>query len=347
GHTYTFNHWNHDWVLPHDPDYCWWEPHYDTIWYISVPPENDHNYYVYMSGGPYSAAVVSPDGSEIWNIGEHRYIHWNVSRGADSSSKVDIYLSRDGGSNWDLIMPGLDYDYDGGGYYLWTVTGPPSTHCRVKVTALDCAENTSSDISTKDFIIAVEGNNDPVLDSHLQCKYPQGECGDCIHYGEEVTIEIPAHDPDGDSMFFEWRCPISFGGHFSNGEQTMTTAQNYVTYIAPTKGKDEQKQYFRDLIFVTVTDVRGGQTWAVGEPELHDGGYSCNCGDANDDGVVNSGDVIYLVSYLSKGGPEPVAPWERGDPNNDCWINVGDVTYLVSYLYQGGPQPECCWFPPG
>ena len=92
----------------------------------------------------------------------------------------------------------------------------------------------------------------------------------------------------------------------------MTTAQNYVTYIAPTKGKDEQKQYFRDLIFVTVTDVRGGQTWAVGEPELHDEGYTCNCGDANDDGTVNVGDVVYLVSYLYKGGPEPVAPIERG-----------------------------------
>ncbi len=26
---------------------------------------------------------------------------------------------------------------------------------------------------------------------------------DCIHYGEAVTIEIPFHDPDGDSMFCE------------------------------------------------------------------------------------------------------------------------------------------------
>jgi N-acetylmuramoyl-L-alanine amidase len=37
GHTYTFNHWNHDWILPHDPYACWWEPYYDTTWYVSMP----------------------------------------------------------------------------------------------------------------------------------------------------------------------------------------------------------------------------------------------------------------------------------------------------------------------
>lgn len=115
GHECVFHHWSH-----FDPSGSMiTEDWYDPEWPISVTAEFDyHRYVAYFTGGPYSAAVVSPDGYEIWNIGEHRYIHWNVSRGADSSSKVDIYLSRDGGSNWDLIMPGLDYDHDGGGYYL-------------------------------------------------------------------------------------------------------------------------------------------------------------------------------------------------------------------------------------
>ncbi|MGB7061142.1 MAG: right-handed parallel beta-helix repeat-containing protein [Candidatus Zixiibacteriota bacterium] len=61
-------------------------------------------------------------------------------------------------------------------------------------------------------------------------------------------------------------------------------------------------------------------------------------GDANGDGEVNIGDVVYLVSYLYKAGPAPV-PTPVGDVNCDGLINVGDIVYLVNYLFRGGPPP--------
>jgi glucose/arabinose dehydrogenase len=63
-------------------------------------------------------------------------------------------------------------------------------------------------------------------------------------------------------------------------------------------------------------------------------------GDANGDGVTNVGDVVYIVTYLYKGGPAP-DPLEAADVNCDDIVNVGDVVYLVTYLYKGGPPP-CC-----
>jgi hypothetical protein len=68
------------------------------------------------------------------------------------------------------------------------------------------------------------------------------------------------------------------------------------------------------------------------------------CGDVNNDGIVNVGDIVYLVSYLYKGGPAPVPLPCVGDVNNDDIVNVGDIVYLVSYLYKGGPvpNPNCC-----
>ena len=68
------------------------------------------------------------------------------------------------------------------------------------------------------------------------------------------------------------------------------------------------------------------------------------CGDANEDGIINVGDVVYLVSYLYKGGPPPVPNECVGDVNNDEIVNLGDVVYLISYLYKGGPVPDpnCC-----
>ena len=62
------------------------------------------------------------------------------------------------------------------------------------------------------------------------------------------------------------------------------------------------------------------------------------CGDANGDGQANVGDVVYLVSYVFKGGFAP-EPLEAGDANCDHQANVGDAVYLISYIFRGGSAP--------
>ncbi|MGB7063090.1 MAG: S8 family serine peptidase [Candidatus Zixiibacteriota bacterium] len=61
-------------------------------------------------------------------------------------------------------------------------------------------------------------------------------------------------------------------------------------------------------------------------------------GDANGDGTIDIGDVVYLINYLYKGGPAP-EPLDAGDANSDGVIDIGDVVYLINYLYKGGPSP--------
>ena len=63
-----------------------------------------------------------------------------------------------------------------------------------------------------------------------------------------------------------------------------------------------------------------------------------NSGDVNSDCIVNLGDVLYLISYLYKGGPSP-NPHRAGDVNCDGTLDLGDLLYLISYLYKGGPAP--------
>jgi hypothetical protein len=67
------------------------------------------------------------------------------------------------------------------------------------------------------------------------------------------------------------------------------------------------------------------------------------CGDCNSSGAVEAGDVVYLISYLYRGGPAP-APLCVGDVNCDEGVAAGDVVYLISYLFRGGlsPCPYCC-----
>jgi hypothetical protein len=63
-------------------------------------------------------------------------------------------------------------------------------------------------------------------------------------------------------------------------------------------------------------------------------------GDANGDGKTDIVDLVYLVNYLFKRGPEPV-PLETGDV--DCpgsnFVDIIDVVYLVNYVFKSGPPP--------
>jgi len=63
-------------------------------------------------------------------------------------------------------------------------------------------------------------------------------------------------------------------------------------------------------------------------------------GDANGDGVVELGDVVYMITYLYKSGSAP-DPLLAGDVNCDGVVELGDVVYLISYLYKSGPPPTC------
>jgi thermitase len=70
--------------------------------------------------------------------------------------------------------------------------------------------------------------------------------------------------------------------------------------------------------------------------------YTYVYGDANGDGVINLGDLVFLITYLYRGGPPP-GNLSAGDGNGDCVINIGDVVYMISYLYHmGDPLKRGC-----
>ncbi len=76
----------------------------------------------------------------------------------------------------------------------------------------------------------------------------------------------------------------------------------------------------------------------------HEGAPPAKCGDVNNDGVIDVGDVVYLINYLFKGGLAPVPLRCVGDVNNDDVVDIGDVVYLINYLFKSGiaPSPLCC-----
>jgi len=124
-----------------------------------------------------------------------------------------------------------------------------------------------------------------------------------------------------------------------------------VETIGPQTSASWKKHDFWVVDFVTPTDqvkvrfeasdLNDGSVVEAGIDDFRVSVYQCNdviCGDANGDGVIDLGDVLYIVSYLYKGGPAP-DPLEVADCNCDGTIDLGDLLYLVAYLYKGGPAP--------
>ncbi len=62
------------------------------------------------------------------------------------------------------------------------------------------------------------------------------------------------------------------------------------------------------------------------------------CGDLNRDGIIDYGDINYLVGFLSGNTPSP-DPFHIGDVNCDDEIDQRDLGELYRFLYHYGPAP--------
>jgi hypothetical protein len=62
-------------------------------------------------------------------------------------------------------------------------------------------------------------------------------------------------------------------------------------------------------------------------------------GDASADSLVDVSDVIWVVNYLYKKGPEPCV-MEAADVNADCQVDLADAVYLLNFLFKGGSPPQ-------
>ena len=64
-------------------------------------------------------------------------------------------------------------------------------------------------------------------------------------------------------------------------------------------------------------------------------------GDVNGDWNVTIGDVVHMINFLFKHGPDPFPALQAGDINCNGVVDIGDVIYLINYLFKGGPAPSC------
>jgi hypothetical protein len=62
-------------------------------------------------------------------------------------------------------------------------------------------------------------------------------------------------------------------------------------------------------------------------------------GDVNADAKVSAADIVWLVNYLYKDGPDPLPNLYEGDVNCDGTVDLIDLIYLGNHIFRAGPAP--------
>lgn len=154
------------------------------------------------------------------------------------------------------------------------------------------------------------------------------------NFGEAVLIQgsaTPAFSLDGSKVAIATILPDDYVYTFDVGTGNQVSPRfavdsdpNYLTIYPP----------HNHVGVVCASAAYSSNIWLIA------GLFGVINGDANGDGIIDIGDVVYLINYLFKNGTAP-NPLQSADSNCDRVVDIGDVVYLINYLFKSGPPPTC------
>lgn len=199
-------------------------------------------------------------------------------------------------------------------------------HCQAGGTVTITAINEWGAIGTDEFYITLV--NDPPFMSLPDTLF--------VHAGNTVSLETSALDVNGDPV------EIALDGFWYEPD-SLQPPTNEPSYDGENPGLFSWLTAEADsgtwICLISATDICGAAdveqvTIRVGFPF---------CGEANGDGILDLGDLVFLIGFLYKGGNAP-DPLCKGDGNCDGTVQISDVVALINYLFRSGPLPcfDCC-----
>jgi photosystem II stability/assembly factor-like uncharacterized protein len=177
-------------------------------------------------------------------------------------------------------------------------------------------------------MIAYDGNGDDVMEVHSGLSAENQALADIFigaisDYGLNLVpqkITEGASSSSDHASFWSYGFPAILGHEdYQDRNPDMHTTQDRVSTF--------DSVYYVDFVKAAVAAIS-----ILGDPFIF--------GDVSKDGLIDLGDVVYLVNYLYRSGPVP-EPLQAGDANCDGMVELGDVIYLINYLFKGGLPPSC------
>jgi|GEM_PF-2634473 len=227
------------------------------------PSDFSNNYFTLSSP---TVTVSVPNGGENWQVGTTQRIQWSYS---GTFSSFDLHISRDGGSTWSPIETGLPGNYT---YRDWTVTGPASSSCRIRVTG-NIYEGSVSDQSNANFtIIGTINVTFPTPGITLWKGHTyhitwtwSGVTGNVrvqVLRSGSLYYQLAANDPNDGDLEFE----VPFGENQTPGYNWPEDG-NYQVRVEALNGSGSANSGYFSILrpTISVTFPNGGQTMYRGQ----------------------------------------------------------------------------------
>jgi hypothetical protein len=152
---------------------------------------------------------------------------------------------------------------------------------------------------------------------------------ECDYANETNLIYSLPSEGDGDSSLLSLSDPV--------GEYSVSVAGQGSTFVGPVPYTVSRGMYCTKVT-VDEDDLKIEQD----ETNNYDTVIvNSACGDVTNNTIVDLADVIFLVNYLYRNGPEPICDPIQicGDSTLDGNIDLADLIFLINYLYRNGPEP--------
>jgi len=172
---------NYVWLIPNTPsDSC--RVRVEVFDPAGNPGSDESNsFFRIVDNEPPDVTVVFPNGGEQWEVGDVHQIEWVATDNMRVDS-LSIFYSYSNGAFWVSVSEGEVNDSS----YDWTVSGPPSDSCLVRIVAYDFGGFTDAD--TSDGLFRITDLTPP----SISVLYPDG--GEDLEAGGLDTIRWAASD---------------------------------------------------------------------------------------------------------------------------------------------------------
>lgn len=194
---------------------------------------------------PPEVTVTSPNGGESWYAGTVHKITWDASDNVGISS-TDIDYTYDGGANWYDVadLPGNPGEYD------WAVPNTPSNQCLVRVTCVDGASNSGSDVSDNYFTI-LESVETPVFVESIGMRLKSAGPNVTAYATPKVVEDATGYPPlEGVTVYGHWY------GATSDVDQCITGSDGTCEVAS-----DKVKSPTQDFCFQVDSLKKGSYYW--------------------------------------------------------------------------------------
>lgn len=203
--------------------------------------------------------VTAPNGGEDWAISSTQDITWNS---AGSSGNVNIYLSRDNGTNWEFLISTED-----DGIYGWTVTGPESNTCLVLISNIG---GNPFDISDNVFQISQHAEiniTSPVGGEIWQIQTAQEITWTSIKTSGNVKIELSRDNGSVWEILAESTADDGLYTWVVSGPASALCLIKISDAAGPAAGTSPAIFSISEIPTLRVLRPNGGEVWMIGDKE--------------------------------------------------------------------------------